>query len=79
MLCCVFQNSKLKGQAFELIGSDEKEFYNLAADTSEDLEDWIAVLSKAMNLVPDPKSCMKIDCISNHNKVCFDHLKFLSR
>lgn len=42
-----------------MIGSDEKEFYNLAAETSDDLEEWIAVLSKAMNLVTDTKSCMK--------------------
>ena len=50
---------KHRAQAFELIGSDEKEVYNLAAETSDDLEEWIAALSKAMNLVTDPKSCMK--------------------
>ena len=43
-----------------MIGSDEKEVYNLAAETSDDLEDWMAALSKAMNFVTDAKSCMKI-------------------
>ena len=54
-----FQNVKLRALAFELIGSDEKEVYNLAAETSDDLEDWIVALSKAMNLGTDTKSCMK--------------------
>jgi len=40
-----------------LIGSDEKEFYNLAAETADDLEDWITVLSKAMGFESSAKLC----------------------
>lgn len=47
-LCC--QNSRYKQFGFELVTDDERIFYPLAADSEEELDDWISLLNRAIRM-----------------------------
>ena len=44
------QNPKSKLHGFDLLTTDEKLVYPLAADSEEDLEEWMEALSKALGM-----------------------------
>ena len=44
------QNPKSKQHGFDLLTTDEKLVYPLAADSEEDLEEWMEALSKALGM-----------------------------
>ena len=50
LLPCPVQNPKSKQHGFDLLTTDEKLVYPLAADSEEDLEEWMEALSKALGM-----------------------------
>ena len=43
------QNARHKPYGFDLMTEDEKVYYPLAADTQAEMDEWIAVLTRAIN------------------------------
>ena len=44
------QNARYKQFGFELVTEDDRIFYPLAAESDEELEDWISILNRAIHM-----------------------------